>query len=155
MSIARIPFTPADESAIRQLSRAMLILLIMQIAIGGLGCVGGIVSLLGVWFIASAAFQGGVGVGDALSGVGAAVFPALMAACLVGQGALLLPVRRSLTAVVATDTHDQQHLADAFAKLRLFFALEVLIAVFGVFTSALLAVQSIFMRTVPGFAGVF
>lgn len=121
MTAARIPFTPDDESAIRTLVGTMLFLLVVNFIFGGLGILGGCLSFLGV--PQQMAMHPMAGVGALLT----ALFTLLYCAGMVGQGALLFQTRRSLEQVVTTDTQDQALLADAFAKLRLFFLLEAVL----------------------------
>ena len=121
MSAARIPFTSDDESAIRTLVGTMLFLLIVNFVFGGLGILGGCMSFLGV--PAQMTMHPLAGVGALLT----ALMILLSCAGMIGQGALLLQTRRSLEQVVTTDTQDQALLADAFAKLRLFFLLEAVL----------------------------
>lgn len=121
MTTARIPFTPADESAIRTLVGTMLFLMVVNFAVGGLGLLGGCLSFLAV--PEQLAQHPGAGIGALLT----ATCTFLYCAGMVGQGALLLQTRSALEQVVTTDTRDQALLEEAFAKLRLFFALEAVL----------------------------
>ncbi len=118
MTTARIPFTSDDESAIRTLVGTMLFLLIVNFAFGGLGMLGGCLSFVGL--PARMAFHPLAGVALLLT----ASCTFLYCAGMVGQGVLLVQIRSALERVVTTDTQDQALLAEAFAKLRLFFGLE-------------------------------
>ncbi|UJR85331.1 hypothetical protein [Sandaracinus amylolyticus] len=121
MTAARIPFTPADESAIRTLVGTMLFLLVVNFVFGALGLLGGCLSFAGV--PAQAQFHPMAAVGAAIT----ALTILLYGAGMIGQGALLVQVRRALEQVVTTDTQDQALLATAFARLRLFFLLEAVL----------------------------
>ena len=121
MTAARIPFSPEDESAIRTLVGTMMFLLIVNFVFGGLGVLGGCLSFLGVPQQMSM---------HPMAGVGALITALMMliySAGMIGQGAILFQTRKSLEQVVTTDTQDQALLADAFAKLRLFFLLEAVL----------------------------
>jgi hypothetical protein len=118
MSTARIPFSSDDESAIRTLVGAMLFLLVISSAWGGLGLLGGCLSFVGV-------------PGRMMIHPMAGVVTLLTASCMflccarmIGQGVLLAQTRSALERDVTSDTNDQALLAEAFAKLRLFFGLE-------------------------------
>lgn len=121
MTAARIPFSPDDESAIRTLVGTMMFLLVVNAIFGGLGILGGCVSFLGV--PAQMALHPMAGVGGILT----ALMILLYCAGMVGQAALLFQTRRSLEQVVTTDSQDQALLADAFAKLRIFFLIEAVL----------------------------
>lgn len=118
MTTARIPFSSADESAIRTLVGTMLFLLIVNFAVGGLGILGGCLSFLAV--PTRLAIHPMAGVASLLT----ALCTLLYCIGMVGQGVLLVQTRTALEQVVQTDTRDQALLAEAFAKLRLFFGLE-------------------------------
>lgn len=120
MSTARIPFSSDDENAIRMLVATMLFLLVVNFLVGGLGLLGGCISFVGV--PARMALHPMAGVASIVT----ATCTFLYCAGMIGQGALLLQTRSALERVVTTDTHDQQLLGEAFAKLRLFFGLEAL-----------------------------
>jgi len=118
MSTARIPFTSEDESAIRMLVGTMLFLLVINFAIGGFGLLGGCLSFLAV--PSRLLIHPMAGVASVLTA--SCMF--FYCAGMVGQGVLLVQTRSALERVVTTDTQDQALLGEAFAKLRLFFALE-------------------------------
>ncbi|MDQ3033776.1 MAG: hypothetical protein M3Y87_15275 [Myxococcota bacterium] len=129
MTVARIPFTPSDESAIRTLVGTMLFLLIVNFVIGGLMVVGSCFAFLGV--PGQLTFHPLAGVGMVMSALGIVLY----GGGTIGQGVLLLQIRRSLEQLVQTDSQDQSLMADAFAKLRIFFLLEAALFAVGMFLS--------------------
>jgi hypothetical protein len=125
MTVARIPFTPDDESAIRMLVGTMLFLLIVNIAFGGLMLLLSCFSFLAV--PQQMSFHPMAGIGALLTALGIVLYSLGM----IGQGALLVQVRRSLEQLLSTDSQDQALMADAFAKLRIFFGLEAVLFLVG------------------------
>lgn len=129
MTVARIPFTPEDEGAIRQLTGAMMFLLVVNFIFGALALLGGCFSFVGV--PANFSMHPGAGVGALMTAIGVVVY----AFGLIGQGALLVQIRQALVAVVETDTGDQQHLSLAFARLKMFFLIEAVLFMTTMFLS--------------------
>ncbi len=126
MTTARIPFTQDDENAIRTLAGTMLFLLILNFAFGGLGILGGCLSFIGVpGRMMLHPMAGAATLMTAFS-------LTLYCVGMIGQGVLLVQTRRALEQVVSTDTQDQALLAEAFAKLRLFFLLEAVMFVLSI-----------------------
>lgn len=125
MSVARIPFTPDDESAIRTLTGTMLFLLVINFVMGGLALLGGCLTFVGV--PSQLAVHPMAGVGAVMTAFAVLLYGAGM----LGQGALLVMIRRSLDQLVRTDSQDQALMGDAFAKLRLFFGLEAVLFLVG------------------------
>ena len=127
MTVTRVPFTPEDEGAIRTLTGAMTFLLVVNFIFGGLGVLGGCCSFVGV--PARIAIHPLAGLGAGITALGVLLYCAGM----VGQGALLMQMRRLLTDVVTSDNQDQALLGQAFHKLRFFFTLEAALFLVGMF----------------------
>ena len=118
MTVARIPFTADDEGAIRQLTGAMMFLLVVNFLFGALMLLGGCLAFAGVPMNFQA--HPAAGAGAVLTALAMAVY----ALGMIGQGAILVQARQALAAVVDTDTSDQLHLSLAFSRLKMFFLLE-------------------------------
>jgi hypothetical protein len=119
MSLARIPFSAADEQVIGTLNGWMLFLAIIHFiaAVFVLGC--------GCFGLVGAVGQLGANpVGGALFTLQMFTLPVLGAVMGV-EGLLALQARSALEKVVSSDSSDQQFLSDAFHRLKLFFMLEL------------------------------
>lgn len=125
MTVARIPFSPDDESAIRTLVGTMMFLLVVHFVVGGVFVLGGCLTFMGV--PAQFNVHPAAGLGSVLTGL--SVF--VMGVGMIGQGVLLVQIRRSLDQLVSTDSQDQALMADAFAKLKWFFLAEALLIFVG------------------------
>jgi hypothetical protein len=151
LSLARIPFTKADEDIIRSLCGWMLfVTIVVNFIAFGFAC------LLGVPFGGLAAvrileFNTVAGIVQLL----AIVFLAAASVSYIYQGVVLVQTRSELMAVVTTDQADQAHLAAAFRKLRLVFLIEVIFAVLSVLLN-LVQLVSALVSDVPagGFPGM-
>ncbi|MDQ3035844.1 MAG: hypothetical protein M3Y87_25800 [Myxococcota bacterium] len=147
MSVARIPFTPDDESAIRTLTGTMLFLLVINFIFGGLGLLGG--CLVGFGVVGTMAIHPLAGIGTLIM----ALAMLLYALGMLGQGALLVQVRRSLDQMLRTDSQDQSLMSDAFAKLRLFFGLEAVLFLVAIMLTFGSALTQAFGAMMPGQLG--
>lgn len=135
MSVARIPFTSAEEGVLSQLAGWMLFIAIVHF-IGAAFALFGSCIILGTGVLgAGAASQlGGAQMGLAMIVV--AVLVAVAAIVLLYQGVLLVQARSRFQAVVRTDEADQANLSAGFGKLKLFFAIEVVLGVLGLVSNA-------------------
>lgn len=143
MSVARIPFTPADEDAIRMLAGTALFLTVMHFVVGALGLLGSCGGAIGVPTAFAFSALGG------LASMGTAFCLLLWSAGMIAQAVLLIQLRTSLTAIVETDTGDQAHMADAFAKLKLFFLVEALLFAVGMGLTLFVSMSQVFGPQVP------
>lgn len=134
MSVARIPFSHAEESVLTQLGGWMLFIAIIHF-LGAAFAILGACLFFGVGAMgAGAASQlGGAEMGIAMMVGGFVVV--VMGAILIVQGVLLLQARTSFRAVALTDEADQAHLSEGFRKLKLFFLIEVILGALGLLSN--------------------
>ena len=122
MTVARIPFSPAQEDSLTMLSRWMLFLVIVHGLLAALFLLGGCLGMVGSFAMFSRSPAGG-----ALQVLNMLIVVLLGGAAGVEVG-LLFQTKTELDAVVKIDDADQAHLSTAFTKLKFFFMLEM---VFG------------------------
>jgi hypothetical protein len=124
-SVARIPFTPFEVKTIGSMNGWMMFFAIVHF-IAGLGSLlFGLLGMLGA--------MGLVAQSPALGIFQALQMMTLLAVAIVllAEGGAVIMARASLSKMLSTDTHDQDLLSTAFARLKIFFALEL--AVFVLF----------------------
>jgi heme A synthase len=117
--LARIDFSEADEARMGRLAWAMGFVGLVQAVLGGLGVV------LALLFAV-----------EMLGRLGGASLPGLLLVALmlvvtvlpVYQGIVLREAGESIGRVARTDDDDQEHLAAAFRRLRVVFAIEAALA---------------------------
>lgn len=122
-SVARIPFTPFEVKTIGSMNGWMMFFAIVHF-IAGLGVLlFGLLATLGA--MAFVAQSPALGIFKALQ----AVTMLGIAIVLLAEGGAVIMARASLSKMLSTDTHDQELLSTAFARLKVFFGLELLVFV--------------------------
>jgi len=143
-SLARIPFRASDEASISSLAGWMTFVAVILFIAGGLGliffCLG---SVGAVTMVTQAPLVGALQLVQMLL---------LIVICLlmIVQGVFLVQARGSLKGVVTSDTADQQHLSDAFRRLKLFFLLELGFAGLSLLTTLVMLVMTIVAPEMAG-----
>jgi hypothetical protein len=134
MSVARIPFSHAEESVLTQLGGWMLFIAIVHF-LGAAFAILGACLFLGVGAMgAGAASQlGGAEMGVAMMVGGFIVV--VVGAILIAQGVLLIQARNGFQAVAQTDDSDQAYLSYGFRKLKMFFLIEVILGALGLLSN--------------------
>lgn len=149
MSVARIPFTTEEESMISTLNGWMLFLAVVHFIGAAFFLLCGCTALIPAIGAIAASPLGGVAYTLQMF-----TLPILGALMLV-EGVFALQARGALDAMIASDGADQQHLSTAFAKLKLFFMLELgwfaVSAVGAVFSLIATLVAPELTTTTPGF----
>ena len=134
MSVARIPFSHAEESVLNQLSRWMVFIAIVHFLGAALAILGACLFFgVGAMGAGAASQLGGAEMGVAMMVGGLVVV--LVGAILVAQGVLLLQARNGFSAVAQTDDSDQAYLSYGFRKLKLFFLIEVILGALGLLSN--------------------
>lgn len=123
-SVARIPFSPQDETVISTLNGWMLFLAIIHFIGAAFFLLCGCIAVVGAAGQIAQAVLGGI-----VYTLQMFTLPVL-GAIMLAEGIFAIQARAALDKVVSTDQADQQFLTEAFKKLKLFFMLEL--AWFGV-----------------------
>ncbi len=118
-SLARIPFSPADEQQINTLTGWMLFMAIVHFLLGALCLTCGCFGALGGGAMIQLNPAGGV-----LTILQMLIW-LVLGVVLIIEGVMLVQGRSALASVVTSDTGDQQYLSDAFKRLKFFFMLEL------------------------------
>lgn len=131
-SLARIPFSPADEQVINTLTGWMLFIAILHFLGGAFFLTCGCFGAMGGG--AAMAFSPAGGILTILQ----MLLMLVLGVVLIVEGVLIVQGRSALSSVVTSDTGDQQYLSDAFKRLKFFFMLElawfainILVAIIG------------------------
>jgi len=119
MSVARIPFTTEEESMISTLNGWMLFLAIVHFIGAAFFLLCGCFAMLPAFAVIGNNPLGGVAYTLQMF-----TLP-ILGALMLAEGVFALQARGALDAMISSDSADQQHLSTAFAKLKLFFMLEL------------------------------